>query len=84
MNYQEALKLLPNATYIYYDVTDEETDLALHKRYIAYTPDNKIVLGSGNYIEELLEKLIVKEDLNVAVTEEPEQQAETVVELNSI
>jgi hypothetical protein len=59
MTFEEAKILLPNADYIYFDVTDEETDLAKDHRYIAYTSDNKMVLGAAHIIEELTDKLLV-------------------------
>lgn len=59
MKYSEAKELLPNASFLYFDVTDEETDLAKDFRYIAYDRDNKILLGSGHLIEELADRLLV-------------------------
>jgi hypothetical protein len=60
MKYSEAKELLPNASFLYFDVTDEETDLAKDFRYIAYDRDNKILLGSGHLIEELADKLLAE------------------------
>jgi hypothetical protein len=60
MKYSEAKELLPSADFIYFDVTSEETDLAKDYRYIAYDQNNKILLGSGHPIEELVGKLLVE------------------------
>lgn len=58
MKYSDAIQLMPNASYIYINVTEEEiADVQLHK-YVSYL-DDVAILGTDLPVEELEDKELI-------------------------
>lgn len=66
MKYTDLKELLPSATYIYVDVTDEEIDLVTSGTIYTTTFEEVKILGTSTMIGALKAKLI-EEPANVSV-----------------